>query len=109
MVERGQASKWFVLYRQANSLNHSRLGIIAGKRVMPTAVARNRAKRLIRETFRRLFPPHLGIDLVVLVRRPVTAETMAECRLALEKLLNNAQPVRQVHAAEEGGAECAKA
>lgn len=85
------------------------MGIIAAKRVMPTAVARNRAKRLVRETFRRVFPQNLAFDLVVLVRRPVTPETMAECRLALEKLLQQALPTQRVSAAEESGSECAKA
>jgi ribonuclease P protein component len=48
---------------------HSRLGIVASKK-LGAAVARNRAKRLIREVFRRS-TPHAGgcLDVVVIPRR----------------------------------------
>ena len=47
-----------------------RLGIVASKK-LGDAVRRNRAKRLIREVFRRsdLLPPGKGLDVVVLPRR----------------------------------------
>jgi ribonuclease P protein component len=48
---------------------HSRLGIVASKK-LGAAVARNRAKRLIREVF-RLNPPHAAgcVDVVAIPRR----------------------------------------
>jgi ribonuclease P protein component len=49
----------------------ARLGVVASRKVGP-AVTRNRAKRLVREAFRAtrdLWMP--GIDLVVIVRRPL--------------------------------------
>jgi ribonuclease P protein component len=48
---------------------HSRLGIVASKKV-GGAVARNRAKRLIREVFRH-HPPRVGraVDVLVIARR----------------------------------------
>src|SRR5689334_24331470 len=49
----------FVLRAARNSESHARLGIIAGRKSAPRAVDRNRAKRLIRETFRQ-FAGHLG-------------------------------------------------
>jgi ribonuclease P protein component len=55
----------------------ARLGITASRRI-GNAVARNRAKRLVREAFRKtpeLWPA--GIDLVVIVRKP-----LGELRLA---------------------------
>jgi len=54
-----------ILYACENDLNYPRLGISIGKSC-PTAVARNRLKRLLREAFRqnqRLIPP--GFDYVV--------------------------------------------
>jgi len=53
--------------------DETRLGIVASRK-MGTAVRRNRAKRLVRETFRRnlnLFPPN--VDLVVIVRSGIEA------------------------------------
>jgi ribonuclease P protein component len=49
----------------ANGLPHSRLGIIASRR-LGGAVQRNRAKRLIREVFRLNKPAGSGWDLVII-------------------------------------------
>jgi ribonuclease P protein component len=50
-----------------NSLSRPRLGI-AATRKYGSAVERNRAKRLVREVFRR-HKPAVGIDIVVVPRR----------------------------------------
>lgn len=57
----------FTLFRFPNSLNVGRLGI-AATRKLGGAVVRNRAKRVIREVFRRN-KPEPGVDLVVVPRR----------------------------------------
>ena len=49
-------------------MEENRLGIIVGKKHVPLSVERNRLKRLIREGFRTILKPGLGIDLLVLVR-----------------------------------------
>ena len=48
----------------------SRLGIVASRK-LGDAVRRNRAKRLIREVFRRsdVLPPGKGLDVVIIPRR----------------------------------------
>jgi len=56
----------------------TRLGIVASRRV-GSAVVRSRAKRLVREAFRatrELWMP--GIDLVVIVRRPLENMKLAD-------------------------------
>lgn len=56
----------------------TRLGIVASRK-MGNAVQRNRAKRLVRETFRRnvhLWP--VQVDLVVIVRSGVDALSQAD-------------------------------
>jgi ribonuclease P protein component len=55
-----------MLYTLANDLGHPRLGITASRKVGP-AVARNLAKRRVRDIFRRFpgRPALAGVDLVV--------------------------------------------
>ena len=67
-----------ILAAQALTPGPTRLGITASRKI-GNAVARNRAKRLVREAFRatpELFAP--GIDVVVIVRKPVGMARLAE-------------------------------
>jgi len=48
----------------------SRLGVALTRRVLPSAVDRNRVKRSIRELFRRHPVKNSGLDLVVMLRPP---------------------------------------
>jgi len=57
------------LFVRPNGLSLARIGIIASKRVAPRAVDRNRAKRLVREVFRKLRHRLEGVDVVVELRR----------------------------------------
>ena len=58
----------FVLRGVRNTEAHPRLGIIAGRKTAPRAVDRNRAKRLIREVFRK-FANRLGTQDVAIQLR----------------------------------------
>jgi ribonuclease P protein component len=71
-----------------NELGYARLGIIASKKIMPRAVSRNYAKRLIRDAFRRNFPAELGLDIVVSARRAVSRENSGLIRTALMQLFS---------------------
>ena len=55
------------LFTTPNKMNTPRLGIITPKRVMQRAVDRNRAKRQIRESFRRFKSQLPSVDIVVQV------------------------------------------
>ena len=74
---------------RANGLGHPRLGLIVPKRILPRAVDRNRAKRLVREWFRRNQPRLEGNDLLVRLRaRPACLSTLVAdlgCALVHEK------------------------
>ena len=59
----------FTVFSRPNGLSVARIGIIASKRVAPRAVDRNRAKRLVREAFRKLRLRLGGIDVLVELRR----------------------------------------
>lgn len=64
-----------ILFRQGSG-SSSRLGIVASKK-LGGAVERNRAKRLIREIFRRLDSTG-GVDLVVIPRRELLTAEFAQ-------------------------------
>ena len=66
--------RYYTLFTKPNGLDVGRLGIAATKR-LGGAVVRNRAKRLIREVFRRndIAP---GFDIVVVPRRELLATSL---------------------------------
>ena len=57
-----------VVLGRSNGLDHSRLGLAISKKHVKGAVARNRIKRVIRESFRHAETGLGAIDLVVLSR-----------------------------------------
>lgn len=59
---------WQVLYIK-NTLSHPRLGIIISKKFVKHAVARNRLRRLVRESFRQQLADMPAVDIVFLARR----------------------------------------
>jgi ribonuclease P protein component len=75
--------RYFTLFRFPNGLEMGRLGI-AATRKLGGAVVRNRAKRLVREMFRRnkLAP---GFDIVIVPRR----ELLDTSLVALESEFRN--------------------
>jgi ribonuclease P protein component len=65
------------LYRSSGH-HHPRLGISAAARRVRGAVARNRIRRLVRESFRHVQARLGGLDVVVLVKAPAREATNAE-------------------------------
>ncbi|MFW6092375.1 MAG: ribonuclease P protein component [Pseudomonadota bacterium] len=69
----------------ANRMHTARLGLVVGKRALPKAHQRNRAKRVLRDTFRRRrrnLPP---MDIVIRVTGPAPNDLY---RASLEALLS---------------------
>ena len=56
------------MFARVNGLKQARLGLAVPKRQIKTAVARNRIRRLIRESFRYNQHRLAGLDVVVLVK-----------------------------------------
>lgn len=76
-----------MVFARPNGLTHARVGIIAGKRVAPRAVDRNRVKRLVREMFRSMRHRLDGVDVVVQLRRWSARGSMVASRAELGRLL----------------------
>lgn len=84
-------NKWFSVYLRKNEYGFSRLGIIVSKKAMPKAIARNFAKRMIREVFRCNFLVDYPLDVIVRAKRQFKLETSSEGRLALIHLFQSVQ------------------
>ena len=82
-----------------NALGHDRLGIVASRR-MGGAVARNRAKRRIREIFRqrdgnaRATDGRRALDLVVIARREAATAPFAEIEKELVTAIGRLRTAR---------------
>lgn len=79
-----------VRYRP-NGLGHARLGLAISKRVSKRAVERNRLKRLLRESFRRIRDQLPPVDVVVMARDVAAglpgAELLAEADALWQRLV----------------------
>ena len=89
--QRKRVDTTLTLFFLANGLNRKRLGIIASKKI-GNAVRRNRAKRMIRETFRRLKKVGApGMDLVVISGKKLATLPLPD----LETKIANNLPTNQ--------------
>lgn len=84
------ADKQFKVFFARNSRENAKLGIIASKKTLPSAVDRNRIKRIIREAFRQHNIKALKLDLVVMVRRSSPLESSAQA-VSLETLFGRVE------------------
>jgi len=70
----------------------SRAGFVCSKKTAKRAVDRNRVKRQLRESMRRVWPEIVaGYDLVLIVRVPLIGKPFNEIQAILEKLLKKAR------------------
>ncbi len=93
-INSGRAGgRCFHLRYRANELGHARLGLAISKRVSKRAVERNRIKRLLRESFRRVRHQLPAVDLMVMAREQASgvpgAELLAEIGGLWSKLLTS--------------------
>jgi ribonuclease P protein component len=63
---------------------------VVAKKNIPTAVQRNRIKRLIRDSFRHQEPQAVNLDLVVLVRKGTDKLPNSAINTAIAKLWQDA-------------------
>jgi ribonuclease P protein component len=70
------SSPSLLLLAKQNNQGFNRLGMIVSKRSIPGSVQRNKVKRGIRETFRKISLEHeFGWDIVLMTRPKINTET----------------------------------
>jgi len=81
----------FHMRYRSNELGLARLGLAISKRVSKRAVERNRIKRLLRESFRRIRHQLPAVDLMVMAREQAASvpgpQLLAEIDLLWKKLI----------------------
>lgn len=83
-------SPYVVVYYMKNRKGNLRLGITAGKKI-GSAVARNRAKRLIRAAFRNCSAEiSPGFDFIIVARTRILSVKSTAVEVSLKKLLKSA-------------------
>lgn len=75
----------FTLLYRGNGLPHARLGLAISLRCARAAVARNRIKRVIRESFRRQQRALVGLDIVVIGRSGLSGRSNVELFASLTR------------------------
>lgn len=77
---------WFTLTARPNGLGHPRLGLAIAARTVGNAVARNRLRRLIRESFRLAQDRLPAADLIIGARAAAREAPADRLRTGLDKL-----------------------
>lgn len=75
----------FTVLARSNTLGFPRLGLAVSRKAAKSAVARNRIKRVIRESFRHHQPVLGGIDIVVIGRANLAKQPNAALFASLER------------------------
>jgi len=92
---RSTGDKFVVVFHIPNGLEYSRKAFLASKKV-GGAVARNRARRLMKEGFRRIESEFLpGRDILFIARRDAAEAGIAEVETSIRRALNKCGLIRQ--------------
>lgn len=78
-------SRAFTVLVVPNALQHPRLGLAVSRKAAPRAVARNRIKRIIRESFRQQHRELGDWDIVILARNAAATSSALVLRTELEQ------------------------
>lgn len=88
---RRSSDRYFtVLYREADG-DESRVGFTIAKKKIPTAVGRNRVRRLARESFRKQKRTLGAVDIIILAQNAAGTATNRELYASLDKHWHNLQ------------------
>jgi ribonuclease P protein component len=79
-------NRWVTLLAAPNDKGHPRLGLAISRKVARTAVARNRIKRVCRESFRHRQSELAALDVVVLGRSGVAGQSSRTLGSAMDRI-----------------------
>jgi ribonuclease P protein component len=82
---------FFSVNAAPNELGHARLGLSIGSKMVGNSVARNKVKRQVRESFRRIASQLPSMDLVVGARNGARTAHNARLRESLDALWQEIQ------------------
>jgi len=74
----------YLILAKPNGTDVSRLGLVVGKKNVPTAVGRNQVKRIVRETFRNNLLP-VALDVIFLARKDADKLSSSEMTSLLQQ------------------------
>ena len=81
--------RYVVFFYKKNGLPYSRTGFLASKKV-GNAVARNRARRLMKESVRLMDPLPAGYDMIFIARNTIEGKSCREVRRSIESAVRRA-------------------
>jgi ribonuclease P protein component len=84
----------FTVLARANASGRPRLGLAIAKKHVRLSVARNRIKRLVRESFRRHSHELQGLDIVVLAHRGTAGKSNSQLTDSLSNHWRRMAPER---------------
>jgi ribonuclease P protein component len=93
-ASRSRAHPMLIVRFRRNELGRDRFGISTGKR-LGGAVVRNRVRRRIRETLRRMDGTTVGWDVLVVARPASATASYAELREALQRLMRSLRTMEE--------------
>ena len=79
------SDRYFTVLARSNGLAYPRLGLAISRKVAKSAVARNRLKRIVRESFRHYQPQLGGLDWVVMGRAGLVTQENTVLFSALQR------------------------
>jgi len=82
--------KYFLLVHSKAFAKRVRIGIICGRRFNKNAVTRNRARRLIKESFRLLKSQIAASDIIFIPRRRIMSKHLQDVQSEMIELLTKA-------------------
>lgn len=91
------SQKHLLILFKPNQKSYARMGLVVGKTAAKSAVARNRIKRVVRESFRLNRQRLKGLDIVVIARQQCNTLNKTQLREGIDqlwqRLIGQFQPV----------------